>query len=330
MDKGKNCRCKIEDGYMKEIGGYFGIEENLGGEYHLGALGFNTARNALRYIIQVRNIKRIYVPKLCCDAVFFACKGADVILYDIDENFLPILKNIHSDSWIYLINYNGFLSDDYINDIVARYNNIILDNVQAFFRRPIGDIDTIYSCRKFFGVSDGAYLYTTLPNLLYDKLTMDVSGDRLKHLVGRLEKNANKFYGVFQQIEQDLYRQPIRKMSLFTKNVLSGINYEQACKKRSRNFKKIKELIGRYNQMEVGNVSGAYMYPFVTSDAERVRENLIKHKIYTPILWPNVLEDYKRKDIAYKFANEIIYLPVDQRYDENDMNYMADILVNII
>lgn len=39
---------------------------------------------------------------------------------------------------------------------------IILDNTQSFFQKPISGIDTIYSCRKYFGVPDGAYLSTNI------------------------------------------------------------------------------------------------------------------------------------------------------------------------
>ena len=40
--------------------------------------------------------------------------------------------------------------------------NVIIDNVQAYFQRPIEGFDTLYSCRKYFGVPDGAVLYTDL------------------------------------------------------------------------------------------------------------------------------------------------------------------------
>ena len=38
--------------------------------------------------------------------------------------------------------------------------NLIIDNAQAFFAKPLLGIDTFYSPRKFVGVSDGGILAT--------------------------------------------------------------------------------------------------------------------------------------------------------------------------
>ena len=36
--------------------------------------------------------------------------------------------------------------------------SLIIDNTQAFYEPPRKGAYNVYSCRKFFGVSDGAYL----------------------------------------------------------------------------------------------------------------------------------------------------------------------------
>ena len=54
---------------MKEIGGYFGLDENRGREYYSNALAFNTARNCLRFLIRHHSIKQIAIPDYNCEAV---------------------------------------------------------------------------------------------------------------------------------------------------------------------------------------------------------------------------------------------------------------------
>ena len=90
-----------------------------------------------------------------------------------------------------MVNYYGQISNEQIVYYKQKYGNIIVDNVQAFFQRPVDGIDTIYTCRKFFGVSDGGYLYT---NTKLDVLEKDYSYDRMQFLFGCLEKSANEFY----------------------------------------------------------------------------------------------------------------------------------------
>ncbi len=55
-------------------------------------------------------------------------------------------------------NYFG-IKDEFITSLSKQVSNLIVDNAQSFFSNPIENIDTFYSPRKFFGVSDGAYLY---------------------------------------------------------------------------------------------------------------------------------------------------------------------------
>lgn len=68
-----------------------------------------------------------------------------------------------------------------VNTAIMRFahflKNLIVDNVQVFYTPPIKGLDTIYTCRKFFGVPDGAYLYTDC--ILAESIPYDKSYDRL-------------------------------------------------------------------------------------------------------------------------------------------------------
>ena len=61
---------------------------------------------------------------------------------------------------VYIVNYYGLFSEEQLISLKNKYGNIVVDNAQAFFTEPVKGIDTIYSCRKFFGVPDGGYAYT--------------------------------------------------------------------------------------------------------------------------------------------------------------------------
>ena len=76
---------------MKEIGGYFGLEQFAGREYHEGLLAVNSARNALAYLIKARNIQKLYIPYFLCDSVSNVCQreGCPVEYYLINIDFTP-------------------------------------------------------------------------------------------------------------------------------------------------------------------------------------------------------------------------------------------------
>ena len=59
-----------------------------------------------------------------------------------------------------------------------------------------------------------------------------------------------------------------------------------------------------------------------------VKKQLAKRKIYVATLWPNVLGT--GLDIETEFAENILPLPCDQRYSEEDMQRVADTVRELI
>lgn len=148
-----------------EIGGYIEFERYSNLMLHDNAIALNSGRNCLSYLIQARKIHKITLPKFLCDSVGRVCKDLSVKIryYSIGIDFMPARINLDNDEWLYLVNYYGQLSNSEIMDITRGCNRVIVDNAQAYFQEPISGIDTIYTCRKYFGVPDGAFLYTDCP-----------------------------------------------------------------------------------------------------------------------------------------------------------------------
>lgn len=60
---------------------------------------------------------------------------------------------------------------------------------------PVDGLDTLYTCRKYFGVADGAFLYSDMR--LSKEIPQDESFERMHFLLGRYERSANEFYGEY-------------------------------------------------------------------------------------------------------------------------------------
>ena len=150
---------------MEAIGGYFSLELplNAKGELYPEAIKLNAGRFCLEYILRARQYKKIYLAYYTCDSVLQPIKklGLEYEFYHIDEQ-LHIASHIELKQNEVLIycNYYGLL-DEYVEQLSKEYGkHLIIDNSQAFYSCPIPHIDTFNSCRKFFGVADGAYLFT--------------------------------------------------------------------------------------------------------------------------------------------------------------------------
>lgn len=312
---------------MKEIGGYFGLDDFDGKEYHQGLIAVNNARNALVYLLRARRIKKLFIPYFLCDSVSSVCdrEGCVYEYYHIDNELKPIFKRkLEKSEYLYVVNYYGQLTDEYVISLKEKHERIILDNVQAFFDHPIVGIDTVYSCRKFFGVPDGGYVATD--EALNENLKQDVSMERMRHVLGRYEGEcANEYYADFKENDRSFIKLELRSMSKLTHNILRAIDYETVKKNREDNFIFLHEYLKDTNGISVRCPQGPYAYPFYCKDGMKVKKSLAENKIFVATLWPNVL--HMDGSLEKDFAENILPLPCDQRYDRKDMEIIiAEVL----
>lgn len=306
---------------MREFGGYIEIEHYKGNEYHTGCLALNSGRNCLRYLIRARQIRKIMLPRLQCQVIEEACRreGVQIQWYEVKALEKPYQdEQPDEEVFLYLINYYGQLEKNYLEKLLAGHKRVIVDNAQDFFCGPIEGVDTIYTCRKFFGVSDGAYLYTDAQADF--TLQADFSYDRMEFLLGRYECGAEKFYQNYRENEAWMDKQGLSAMSALTHNILRSIDYKRVEQTRTGNAKRLDAGLGENNLLTVKNMTGAYLYPYFCADGEKLRKKLIERKIFVPVLWQNVLEDCDIDTAEYNFSKNMVPLPCDQRYTENDMD----------
>ena len=312
---------------MKEIGGYFELEKLISNEYHKSLIALNSGRNALIYILKSRKIKKIYIPYYLCESVYEILKkyNYEYEFYKIKEDFTPNFEgNLDKNEYLYIVNYYGQLNNEILKKLKDKYKSIIVDNTHSFFQEPLKNIDTIYNCRKWFGVPDGAYLSTN--KILDINLEKDKSKERMTHLLGRFEETASEYYKYFQKNDEIFQELELKQMSDLTHNILGGIDYEDIKNKRKRNYQMLEKGLKKINKMKLKEQEVPFCYPLYLENAVEVKQKLVKQKIYIPTLWPNVLEEVSRENIEYKYAKNILPVPCDQRYNEEDMKRIIELI----
>lgn len=312
---------------MREIGGYIELDTYHLPMRHEGAIALNCGRNALAYLITARKIEKLFLPSFLCDSVFGVCKkmGVPYECYPITEGFRPkFQKKLREGEWLYVVNFYGQLTDGEIAAWKTLHGRVIVDNAQSYFQMPVEGVDTLYTCRKFFGVPDGAFLYTDAE--WKGRLPQDESFGRMRFLLGRYERGAGEFYQEYVANNGLFAGEAVKRMSRLTRNLLRGIDYRAVGETRRDNFLCLDRHLGVCNRLRPTAPYGAFMYPLLVRDGPEVRKGLLWHKIYVPVLWPNVLEDCGKDTLEYSFAANIIPLPVDQRYGRKDMEYIAEVV----
>ena len=305
------------------------MELPYGEEYHKNAIRLNTGRNCLEYILKAREYKMVYLPYYTCEVVLEPFKKLNIPyeFYHIDINFeIKDRFTLKSDEALLYVNYYG-LKQRYVEQLAEKIGEcLIIDNTQAFYAKPIAGIDTFYTCRKFFGVPDGAYLYTE--KKLEEKFEQDLSFDRMTSLTKRIDLGAEAGYGDFRETTKALAGQPIKRMSKLTHRMMQGIDYDLIAQRRRANYQQLHSALGKCNTLclPLEEETVPMVYPYL-APFKSFRERLIENKVFVARYWPNVLEWTTEKDIEYLLAYKMQPLPIDQRYGEEDMSRIITLII---
>ena len=325
---------------MKEFGGYLPLELKNGKEYYefndSNMKRYNSGRTAI--VSAVKNIlpNRIFLPYYICETVDRAIKkffpNTKILKYKIDKSLYPNELDLNENDCVLIVNYFG-LMDQNIQKFIESYNNmnIIVDNTQAFFSNPVwkDKVYNVYSCRKFIGVPDGGYLISKEKlNNFFDDNTY--SSEYSGHILKSIEYGTNYSY-LESKKNEDIITNTFGKMSLFTNKILKNADYEFIKEKRISNFNYLNEILRDYNLFEFESFNDLkcipYGYPFLTN--KDIHQSLVNDKIYIPFLWKEILN---RKDLYVEssLSSNMVLLPIDQRYDKNDMMYLAETVKSLV
>ena len=304
------------------IGGYFELELPKGEEYHQNAIRLNTGRNAFEYILRAKKYKKVFLPYYTCDVMLEPIKKLQLEFefYQIDETFRPFFdfsRITVSDVFVYN-NYFG-ICDRQVYEVSKKCKNLIIDNSQAFYSKPFNGVDTFYSPRKFFGLPDGAYLYTNTK--LNVELEQDVSFQRCEHLLGRIDTEAEQHYRIFKKNSSALANQSIKTMSNLTMRLLQSIDYKHIAQSRRDNFYFFNAYLGNSNKLNISITEDMVpmIYPYLTSNGSTLKKKLIENKIFVATYWLNVLEYADKESIEYSLVKNLISLPVDRRLNNSHL-----------
>lgn len=319
---------------MQAIGGYFELADYEQGDGfpHQDGILLNTGRNALEYILRyIGEVKGVYLPYYTCEVVLEPLKKLHIpySFYHINAKF-EMVEDIQPKEKEYIIANNYFgIKDAYIKLLAEKYGeHLIVDCAQAFFAKPIPGIKSFYSTRKYVGVADGGVAYGVdgKYSLLYDE---DDSTLHNSHLLIRKKHGAEAGFKDYQLNETKLDNQPIRLMCRNTRDILLHIDCQKVITKRRENFAYLHEGLKEENFLqlpEIDTFACPMLYPFVTRNDRDLRKELIDKKVFVAKYWQNVLSWVSINSMEYLLAEKLMPLPIDQRYEEDEMKYIVSLI----
>ena len=323
----------------------------------------SSGRDALFYIIQVLNISKnheVLLPSYLCEEVLKPFKNkTNVVFYELNKNLSINVDDIRSKiskhtKIVLVIHYFGFPQDiSSLKQIQKDHSFIIIEDVvQAFLSEydgvPFGqnaDI-SISSYRKWLPVPDGSLL-TFNENVIKNNCPLTYNplhtfyifirtmGLLIKYFSVKFNKRffRNMSFYFFRKSEDllELYKKPA-KISIITACLLDKFDYATIVAHRRKNFKILLDSLQNVKNMEplLKDLPAGVCplgFPIIVDNRNRLKSQLISSSIYPPIHWklPN---DISKKDfpLSWEISEHILTIPIDQRYTENDMMYILDVI----
>lgn len=321
------------------IGGYFQLDSRMNPEpIKYGGSLVNSGRNALELILRAsagrgRGVSKVYIPDFYCGSIKNKLIEIGMPFEEYPVNMslevekFPVLED---GAVILLVNYFG-VKGNYISDICRRIEPVIVDNCQAWFDNRGSCVSAaFYSPRKFFGVPDGGiaiapFLYkgNGAYRLIMEETPRDESYDRCKALLKRIDWGAEVAFEDSVRERMEVGALPLKRMSRLTESILRNLPFSEIKSRRIENFQYLhKSFYGKNPLSHIfsSNPEGPMVYPFYCEDPE-LRHYLHSKRIYTATYWPELISE--NGGLPSNLASNIIPLPIDQRYDRADMDYIA-------
>jgi len=286
---------------------------------------FETGSDAIAS--QIQNLNELWLPENFCRAtakrILLKCKSIKIHYYaNPDQAFAGGAKR-----GILLLHYNKY--DPLISQIAARNINlpgvfIIEDFVQAPFDvSKLQGHSAITSLRKICTAELAvAYMGHEAKegevNSDYLKLKLAAMSLREEFLQTGNSLMEKKHQEKMQQAAQAENNPSIYLSSESEKSHGAKIDFVQIKQRRQANRKFLENILCNIPEIEI--LPSDYFFLMVRlKNRDAVRKALFAHGIFPPIHW-----------VDSGHADGLLSLPIDQRYDKNDMERLANVLLQAI
>ena len=315
---------------MIPIGGYYELELPKGSHsYHHTPYAFKSGRASLHYILQLVKPKLVYVPFYTCNGLLDSFEAAQTsyLFYEINHLLEPDeLPELEMGEYFLYINYFD-VKREFVQVLSDKYGDrLIVDCTQAFFMKGNGKSWYFNSCRKYFGVPDGSYLYT--PRHIDDLPVVERNEQYIvSHLLNRFNDHVKEGYVSFLENEE-LCGAELYGMSKLSEHLLSHINYSEVIDKRYANYRYLDTIFTEHHLYPPDPTDGCVpmVYPALMNKPID-RKLFAELGLFIPTYWTDVRNRRMNGfEIEKLLTMLLLPLPIDHRYNLDDMERMVKLI----
>lgn len=341
----------LPDGYFETFNQYGKCTWLRSGReaLHLIALNLNPGKNH----------PIVLMPAYCCHSMVdpFEKAGWKVVYYCLNEDltvdlgYLLLALEKESPKAILTMNFYGSAST---KEAVACVKNnspeckVIEDFSHCTFSLAeiFNDQVDYYvtSIRKSVGVCDGSVIISkeSLGDSFIEEgetefVSVRKNSQKLKaeYTYSQDKELKSVFFPELRRQEGELDAfEGVHRISSTGKEMLKLFNGEIIRYARQQNMKHILDLLGG----KVNSIPGIerclngapFSLPILVKNRDEVQQKLAKRGVYAPVLWPICEEARSICPASARMADEMLSIPIDQRYNYDDIEDIAKIILETV
>lgn len=320
----------------------------------------DSGRSALRLALKQFGIgagDSVLIPSYLCDSVAGALlrEGVIPIYYAVDVNLEPslddvLMRKIEDTRAILIMDYFGRGSslDEHVPDLVSEGLSVLCDVSHSLFyrlRQPSGLVTAyVGSLRKLLPLPDGGIVFS---KQIRDMTSWSGQRNTLEHASLRTaamvwkeawfcndDKPKPPFRELFVQAESLLDESDeIGPISDVSKMLLNLIDLEFIVLRRRTNFLELLRLSDIWPENirpfldSLGSGECPLGFPVIVDERDDLRQFLIDSRVYPPVHWSIDACTFGEFPDSIWLSEHMLTLPCDHRYDANDMQVIADLII---
>lgn len=326
-----------------KVGGFFPlelpspVEGNVWSLWGLDdkALCMRNARSALNLLIALRNPNAVWLPAYSCPALAQSVPPfVPVRFFPLDKDLSPdvayLRTHVKKGDMVVAIDYFGRPpAADFCVMAVSTPDIIwVEDRAQAMHtgEDAWGGYE-LYSPRKLIGVPDGGILASkNLPLPVLENAFLpapDFIHASLLRAEDATEAHNDQWYAANRTYENTMGVEDI-PMSRISRAILKSTDARPLMEARRTNHTVLQEMLPDLAALE--RMDGDYVpfgFPIRVKESDRIANTLHAEGIFVARHWPELPSDAQEFHHEHVLARHMITLPVDHRYNPQQMEMMA-------
>ena len=317
---------------------------------------YRSGRDAMKAAARIIGGRRVLLPSLCCESMMlpFSANGYDVEFYrlnpDLTGDEADARAKLTDGTVLLYMRYFGIrpFTDEFLLSlresgrgimlVEDRTHDIVVPRSEGGFTPDA----VLASLRKWGALPEGGMLRTGMgrcaagADARFGDTRCEVMEMKVRYLETwepELKKEVlGKLHGAERLLDES--GEPCG-MSAKYEALLRRIDFTALLAKRRANIARLKERLTALNGTRLRFLSGhpeesTLYFPVYLENRGNIQRAMAQRGVYCPVIWPEPEAARGVCEVSRYVAEHMLALPCDQRYTLEDMDFIADTLIEAL